>query len=141
MSDRDGRAPRDGRAGPAGARSFAASTPPPAGAPPAAAGGAPASPRAALRPRAARRPPPPPPPAVPEPVLARHVGRLARRNHHLHHGIYPLGSCTMKYNPVVDEQLASLDGFASLHPYQDDADAQGALEVMWELERMLCSIT
>jgi len=80
-------------------------------------------------------------PAVPEPVLARHVGRLARRNHHLHHGIYPLGSCTMKYNPVVDEQLASLDGFASLHPYQDDADAQGALELMWELDRMLCSVT
>jgi glycine dehydrogenase subunit 2 len=80
-------------------------------------------------------------PAVPEPVLARHVGRLARRNHHLHHGIYPLGSCTMKYNPVVDEQLAGLDGFASLHPYQQDDDAQGALELMWELERMLCSVT
>jgi len=80
-------------------------------------------------------------PAVPEPVLARHVGRLARRNHHLHHGIYPLGSCTMKYNPVVDEHLAALDGFASLHPYQDDEDAQGALELMWELERMLCGVT
>src|SRR5258708_31893908 len=47
----------------------------------------------------------------------------------------------MKYNPVVDEQLAGLDGFASLHPYQRDEDSQGALEVMWELERVLCSIT
>jgi glycine dehydrogenase subunit 2 len=82
-----------------------------------------------------------PVPSVPEPVLARHFGRLARRNHHLHHGIYPLGSCTMKYNPVVDEQLAWLDGFANLHPYQDEEDVQGALRLMWELERLLASIT
>jgi glycine dehydrogenase subunit 2 len=80
-------------------------------------------------------------PAVPEPVLARHLGRLARRNHNLHHGIYPLGSCTMKYNPAVDEQLAGLDGFADLHPYQDAADVQGALQLMWELEQLLCAIT
>jgi glycine dehydrogenase subunit 2 len=80
-------------------------------------------------------------PAVPEAVLARHVGRLARRNHHLHHGTYPLGSCTMKYNPVVNEQLAGLTGFADLHPYQDEDDVQGALELMWRLERMLASIT
>jgi glycine dehydrogenase subunit 2 len=80
-------------------------------------------------------------PAVPEPVLARHVGRLARRNHHLHHGTYPLGSCTMKYNPVVDEELAGWRGFADLHPYQDEEDVQGALELMWRLERMLASIT
>ncbi|HUZ68073.1 MAG TPA: hypothetical protein VMU65_00035, partial [Candidatus Saccharimonadales bacterium] len=80
-------------------------------------------------------------PHVPEPVLARHVGRLARRNHNLHEGMYPLGSCTMKYNPVVDEQLAWLDGFANLHPYQDEADAQGALQLMWELDRLLASIT
>ncbi|HEX4579258.1 MAG TPA: aminomethyl-transferring glycine dehydrogenase subunit GcvPB, partial [Candidatus Dormibacteraeota bacterium] len=80
-------------------------------------------------------------PAVPEPVLARHVGRLARRNHHLHHGTYPLGSCTMKYNPVVNEHVAALTGFADLHPYQDEADVQGALELMWRLERMLASVT
>ena len=79
--------------------------------------------------------------AVPEPVLARHIGRLARRNHNLHQGPYPLGSCTMKYNPVVDEQLAALDGFANLHPYQDQADTQGALRLMWELELLLCSLT
>ena len=74
---------------------------------------------------------PPPLPAVPEAVLARHFGRLARRNHNLHEGMYPLGSCTMKYNPVVDEQLAWLDGFAQLHPYQDEDDTQGALQLMW----------
>jgi glycine dehydrogenase subunit 2 len=80
-------------------------------------------------------------PAIPEPVLARHMGRLARRNHNLHHGIYPLGSCTMKYNPVVDEELAGLDGFADIHPYQDADDVQGALQLMWELEKLLCQIT
>ena len=84
---------------------------------------------------------PPTVPAVPEAVLARHFGRLARRNHNLHEGMYPLGSCTMKYNPVVDEQLAWLDGFAQLHPYQDEEDTQGALQLMWELDRMLASIT
>ena len=84
---------------------------------------------------------PPTVPAVPEAVLARHFGRLARRNHNLHEGMYPLGSCTMKYNPVVDEQLAWLDGFAQLHPYQDEDDTQGALQLMWELDRMLASIT
>jgi glycine dehydrogenase subunit 2 len=80
-------------------------------------------------------------PAVPEPVLARHFGRLARRNHNLHQGIYPLGSCTMKYNPVVDEHLAGLPGFADLHPYQDEADVQGALALMHELEGLLAQIT
>ena len=84
---------------------------------------------------------PPTVPAVPEAVLARHFGRLARRNHNLHEGMYPLGSCTMKYNPVVNEQLAWLDGFAQLHPYQDEDDTQGALQLMWELDRLLASIT
>ncbi|HEX6539116.1 MAG TPA: aminomethyl-transferring glycine dehydrogenase subunit GcvPB, partial [Candidatus Dormibacteraeota bacterium] len=50
-------------------------------------------------------------------------------------------SCTMKYNPVVDEQLAALDGFATLHPYQNAEDAQGALRLMWELEQLLCTLT
>ena len=80
-------------------------------------------------------------PAVPEPVLARHLGRLARRNHNLHHGIYPLGSCTMKYNPAVNEQLAGLEGFTDVHPYQEAGDVQGALQLMWELEQLLCAIT
>jgi glycine dehydrogenase subunit 2 len=105
------------------------------------AAGVPAAALDSLVPAAHLRSEPPAVPAVSEPVLARHVGRLARRNHHLHHGTYPLGSCTMKYNPVVDEQLAGLTGFADLHPYQDQGDVQGALELMWRLERMLASIT
>ncbi|HWW10115.1 MAG TPA: aminomethyl-transferring glycine dehydrogenase subunit GcvPB [Candidatus Acidoferrales bacterium] len=96
---------------------------------------------AALVPPGLVRKSPAPLPAVPEAVLARHIGRLARRNHHLHHGPYPLGSCTMKYNPVVDEQLAWLDGFANLHPYQDESETQGALQLMWELERLLAALT
>ena len=105
------------------------------------AAGVPARALDALIPATHLRTEPPGVPAVPEPVLARHMGRLARRNHHLHHGTYPLGSCTMKYNPVVDERLAGLTGFADLHPYQDEADVQGALELMWRLEQMLASIT
>jgi len=103
--------------------------------------GVPATALDVLVPASYLRSEPPAVPAVPEPVLARHVGRLARRNHNLHQGTYPLGSCTMKYNPVVDERLAGLTGFADLHPYQDEADAQGALELMWRLEQMLASIT
>ena len=103
--------------------------------------GVPTSVGATSIPDALLRGTPPTVPAVPEAVLARHFGRLARRNHNLHEGMYPLGSCTMKYNPVVDEQLAWLDGFAQLHPYQDEEDTQGALQLMWELDRMLASIT
>jgi glycine dehydrogenase subunit 2 len=80
-------------------------------------------------------------PAVNEPDLARHFGRLGRRNHNLQQGAYPLGSCTMKYNPAVNEQAAALDGFADIHPLQPVESIQGALELMWELERMLCQIT
>jgi glycine dehydrogenase subunit 2 len=103
--------------------------------------GVPETPVDTMVPAALLRTAPPPVPAVPEAVLARHFGRLARRNHHLHHGAYPLGSCTMKYNPLVDEQLAALDGFANLHPLQDERDAQGALRLMWELERLLAAVT
>ena len=98
-------------------------------------------PLASMVPEELLRQEPPAIPAVPEAVLARHMGRLARRNHNLHHGPYPLGSCTMKYNPVVDEHMAALEGFSQLHPYQPDRDAQGILRIMWELERLLCSIT
>ena len=111
------------------------------GGPAVTAAGVPGSTSATAIPQALLRATPPEVPAVPEPVLARHFGRLARRNHNLHEGAYPLGSCTMKYNPVVDEQLAWLDGFAQLHPYQDEDDAQGALQLMWELDRLLASIT
>ncbi len=80
-------------------------------------------------------------PAVSEPELARHFGRLARRNHNLQQGAYPLGSCTMKYNPAINEQVASLDGLSDLHPWQPVESIQGALELMWRLEQYLCQIT
>ncbi|HET9847274.1 MAG TPA: aminomethyl-transferring glycine dehydrogenase subunit GcvPB, partial [Candidatus Dormibacteraeota bacterium] len=80
-------------------------------------------------------------PSVSEPDLARHYGRLGRLNFNLHQGLYPLGSCTMKYNPAVNEALARLDDFADLHPYHPPARAQGALRLMWELERALLVLT
>ena len=76
-----------------------------------------------------------------EPEVARHYGRLGRLNFNLHQDLYPLGSCTMKYNPAVNEALARLDDFADLHPYHPVARSQGALRLMWELERALLALT
>src|SRR6185503_3280644 len=55
-------------------------------------------------------------------------------------GLYPLGSCTMKYNPKVNERAARMPGFAGLHPAQSESTIQGALELMWRLERCLCEL-
>ena len=79
--------------------------------------------------------------ALSEPEVARHYGRLGRLNFNLHQGLYPLGSCTMKYNPAVNEALARLEDFADLHPYHPQERAQGALRLMWELEQALIAIT
>jgi glycine dehydrogenase subunit 2 len=65
---------------------------------------------------------------------------MASLNYSISENFYPLGSCTMKYNPVVNEAAAALPGFAGLHPYQDEETVQGALELMWRLERALCAI-
>ncbi len=70
----------------------------------------------------------------------RHYSRLASLNYSISENFYPLGSCTMKYNPVANEAAANLPGFSSLHPYQEEATAQGALELMWRLEQALCAI-
>ena len=83
---------------------------------------------------------PPALPEVTEPELARHYANLAQRNFAVDLGFYPLGSCTMKYNPKVNERAASLPGFARLHPLQPEETVQGALELTWELERYLCEI-
>ncbi len=80
-------------------------------------------------------------PEVGEVDLVRHYTRLAQMNYGLDTGMYPLGSCTMKYNPKVAESVAALPGFQHLHPLQPDATAQGVLEVLWRLERALCEIT
>jgi glycine dehydrogenase subunit 2 len=79
-------------------------------------------------------------PEVSEPEIVRHYNRLSRRNFDLDTGPYPLGSCTMKHNPRVNERVAALPGHARLHPAQDPKRAQGALELMWRLERALSEI-
>ena len=80
-------------------------------------------------------------PEVSEPEIVRHYNRLSRRNFDLDTGPYPLGSCTMKHNPRLNERVAALPGHARLHPAQDPKRAQGALELMWNLERSLSEIT
>jgi glycine dehydrogenase subunit 2 len=76
-------------------------------------------------------------PEVSEPELVRHYVQVSKRNYDLDSGFYPLGSCTMKHNPRLHERVAALPGHARLHPLQDPAHAQGALELMWRLERSL----
>ncbi len=90
---------------------------------------------------AALRQAPPPLPEVSEPQVVRHYTRLSRLNHSVDSGFYPLGSCTMKHNPKLNEEVAALSGFASLHPYQAEADCQGVLRLLWELEQALLAIT
>lgn len=80
-------------------------------------------------------------PCVPEVTVVRHYTRLSQMNFGVDTGTYPLGSCTMKYNPKLDDALASLDGFSMLHPRQDEETAQGALEVFWRLEAFLKELT
>jgi glycine dehydrogenase subunit 2 len=73
--------------------------------------------------------------------VVRHFTHLSTFNHSIDAGFYPLGSCTMKYNPKVDEDVARLPGFAQLHPYQPEASVQGALAVMLELQQLLAAVT
>lgn len=87
-----------------------------------------------------RRAQPPRLPEVAENEIVRHYTALADRNFGVDTGFYPLGSCTMKHNPRVNERVVALPGFASLHPHQEDEGAQGALELMWELQRILAEI-
>ena len=80
-------------------------------------------------------------PEVSEVEVARHFTRLSQWNHAIDLGMYPLGSCTMKYNPKVNEVTARFPGFAGLHPYQPASQIQGALQLLWELERALAEIS
>jgi glycine dehydrogenase subunit 2 len=80
-------------------------------------------------------------PEVSERDLVRHYTRLAHRNYAVDLGFYPLGSCTMKYNPKVAESAAALPGFARLHPAQPAEQVQGALELLARLEHALCELT
>jgi glycine dehydrogenase subunit 2 len=79
-------------------------------------------------------------PEIAEPEIVRHYNRLSKRNFDVDTGFYPLGSCTMKHNPKLHERVAALPGNARLHPAQHPRRAQGALRLMWELQRALAEI-
>ncbi|MFH1038832.1 MAG: aminomethyl-transferring glycine dehydrogenase subunit GcvPB [PVC group bacterium] len=78
---------------------------------------------------------------VSEVDVVRHFTRLSKFNYGIEDGLYPLGSCTMKYNPKVNEHLASLDSFRHAHPFAPEAAVQGCLQIMYELSGLLCRIT
>lgn len=80
-------------------------------------------------------------PQVSEPDTVRHYTSLSQMNFGVDSGFYPLGSCTMKYNPKINETVSSLPGFSGVHPLQPDWSVQGALTVYSELSRMLCALT
>lgn len=80
-------------------------------------------------------------PEVSELDIMRHYTALSKRNHGVDSGFYPLGSCTMKYNPKINENVARFNGFAHLHPLQDESSVQGALELMYDLQEHLIEIT
>jgi glycine cleavage system P protein (glycine dehydrogenase) subunit 2 len=80
-------------------------------------------------------------PEVSEPEVVRHFIELSTLNHHIDRGFYPLGSCTMKHNPKINDEIASLPGFAFAHPLASDEASQGALRVILELQRALAEIT
>src|SRR5437764_11419485 len=80
-------------------------------------------------------------PELSEVDVIRHFTRLSTWNHHIDLGLYPLGSCTMKYNPKINERMARLEGFALAHPYMPAEQIQGALEVQKALEMCLAEIS
>lgn len=80
-------------------------------------------------------------PEVDELNIMRHYTGLSKRNHGVDSGFYPLGSCTMKYNPKVNEDIARLAGFTHIHPYQDIETVQGAMELLYNLQTSLAEIT
>ncbi len=80
-------------------------------------------------------------PQVTEPEVVRHFIELSTLNHHVDRGVYPLGSCTMKHNPKINDELASLPGFAQAHPLAGDGATQGCLKVIATVQRLLAEIT
>jgi len=80
-------------------------------------------------------------PQVSEPQVVRHFVRMSTWNYSIDHGFFPLGSCTMKHNPRLNEKVARLPGFANLHPMQPEATTQGALKLMYELQHWLAELT
>ena len=100
----------------------------------------PTRPLSEMLPASALRKDPPGLPEVPEHEVARHFTAMSLKNHHVDKGFYPLGSCTMKYNPKINEMTARLPGLGDVHPFQPTASVQGALQLMWELGEFLKEI-
>src|SRR5438876_12396966 len=84
---------------------------------------------------------PAPLPEVSEIEVVRHYTHLSQRNFGVDTGFYPLGSCTMKYNAKINEDMAALSGFARIHPLQPDRTVQGAIQLIYELEQYLSEIS
>ena len=84
---------------------------------------------------------PPAWPEVSEPEVVRHFVNLSAKNHHVDKNLYPLGSCTMKYNPKINDAIAAMPEFAEVHPEQPVETLQGVLRLYYELEQLLCAIT
>ena len=80
-------------------------------------------------------------PEVTEFQVVRHYTNLSVKNHHVDRNFYPLGSCTMKYNPKINDFVALNPGYANVHPNQNEVSVQGALQVYYELENVLCDLT
>ncbi len=95
---------------------------------------------AALLPHASLRAGAPALPEISEPAAVRHFVNLSTLNHHIDKALYPLGSCTMKYNPKLNDEMARLPGFAGIHPFQPDETVPGALAVIGELHDWLRAI-
>jgi glycine dehydrogenase subunit 2 len=95
----------------------------------------------ALLPANLLRQEPAPLPEVSEIEVVRHYTHLSQRNFGVDTGFYPLGSCTMKYNPKLNEDIAALPGFAHIHPLQPDSTVQGAIQLIYELEHYLAEIS
>ena len=92
-------------------------------------------------PEGRRRTSPPRLPMMAQPDISRHYTELAKRTHGVNDGFYPLGSCTMKYNPKINDELANLPGFTGVHPLQPTSTVQGCIEALTLAEKLLCEIT
>ena len=80
-------------------------------------------------------------PEVSEGEIVRYFAQISQMNFSIDHNFYPLGSCTMKYNPKLNDEIASLPGFTEVHPLQSAETAQGAIRLLWELQELLNEIT
>src|SRR5437868_9220701 len=101
----------------------------------------PTEPVVSMVPASMLRKEPAPLPEVSEIEVVRHYTHLSQRNFGVDTGLYPLGSCTMKYNPKLNEDMAALPGFAHIHPLQPEATVQGAIQLFYEIQQYLSEIS